>query len=228
MPIGESSSRNPRWAAQPANLLTRAKRRQLATSASSANSATLISMPRAYIALGSNLPSPAGPPDATLAAALEKLATLGRITARSSLYSTEPVGLAPGYSDQPRFLNAVVALGTAIAPFDLLASLLAIEFNFGRDRSASVLNGPRTLDLDILLYGDLVLSMAGLEIPHPRLAQRAFVLVPLAEIAPTLRDPRSGLTAAQLLDHLLANLAPAKSGLEPAVARIQSPLWAAT
>jgi 2-amino-4-hydroxy-6-hydroxymethyldihydropteridine diphosphokinase len=174
-------------------------------------------MPLAYIALGSNLPSPAGPPDATLAAALPHLAALGRITAHSSLYSTEPVGIP----DQPRFLNAVVVLDTALSPFDLLDDLLSIERNFGRDRSASVPNGPRTLDLDILLYGDLVLSTAGLEIPHPRLAQRAFVLVPLAEIAPNLRDPRSGLTVAQLV----ANLQPANSAAESSVASIQSPLW---
>jgi 2-amino-4-hydroxy-6-hydroxymethyldihydropteridine diphosphokinase len=178
-------------------------------------------MPLTYIALGSNLPSPAGPPDATLAAALTQLAVLGRIAARSSLYSTEPVGIP----DQPRFLNAVVAVDTALSPFDFLDALLSIELNFGRDRSASIPNGPRTLDLDILLYGDLVLTTAGLEIPHPRLAQRAFVLVPLAEIAPNLRDPRSGLTVSQLLDQLLANLAPDNSATEPSVLRIQSPLW---
>ena len=174
-------------------------------------------MPLTYIALGSNLPSPAGPPDATLAAALTELATLGSISARSSLYSTAPVGIP----DQPRFLNAAIALETNLSPFDLLDDLLAIELNFGRDRSASVPNGPRTLDLDILLYGDLVLSTAGLEIPHPRLAQRVFVLVPLAEIAPTLRHPRSGLTVTQLL----ANLAPDNSAVEPPVTLVQSPLW---
>ena len=155
-------------------------------------------MPLAYIALGANLPSPAGPPDATLAAALEQIASLGRIAARSSLYSTAPVGLA----DQPRFLNAVIALETDLAPRQLLDDLLFIERFFGRDRSGSVPNGPRTLDLDILLYGDLVLTEPGLEIPHPRLAERAFVLVPLAEIAPDLSIPPSGLTAAQLLANL--------------------------
>ncbi len=155
-------------------------------------------MPVATIALGANLPSPAGPPDVTLAAALEHIRSLGRVAARSSLYSTEPVGFA----DQPRFLNAVVALETDLAPRPLLDALLSIERSFGRDRSGSVPNGPRTLDLDILLYGDLVLTEPGLEIPHPRLAQRAFVLVPLAEIAPDLRVPPSGLTAAQLLANL--------------------------
>jgi 2-amino-4-hydroxy-6-hydroxymethyldihydropteridine diphosphokinase len=174
-------------------------------------------MPLAYIALGSNLPSHAGHPDATLGAALPQLASIGRITARSSLYSTAPVGL----TNQPRFLNAVVALETALAPRTLLAALLFIERIFGRDRAVAVPNGPRTLDLDILLYGDLILSKPGLEIPHPRLAQRAFVLVPLAEIAPDLRDPRSGLTATQLL----ANLAPAATPSDPAVTPVQSPLW---
>jgi len=175
-------------------------------------------MPLVYIALGANLPSPAGPPAATLAAALDHLASLGRITARSSLYSTAPVGLPPGLVDQPRFLNAVIALETDLSPRSLLDALLSVERLFGRDRSAALPNGPRTLDLDILLYGDLILSEPGLEISHPRLAQRAFVLVPLAEIAPHAIDPRSGLTASQLL----ANLAPADPG---AAVRIASPYW---
>jgi 2-amino-4-hydroxy-6-hydroxymethyldihydropteridine diphosphokinase len=172
-------------------------------------------MPLAHIALGANLPSPAGPPDATLAAVLEHIRSLGRIAARSSLYSTEPVGVA----DQPRFLNAVIALETDLAPRPLLNSLLSIERLFGRDRSAAVPNGPRTLDLDILLYGDLILTEPSLEIPHPRLAERAFVLVPLAEIAPGLRIPPSGLTAAELLANLPSSADPS------AVVRFASPHW---
>jgi len=172
-------------------------------------------MPLAYIALGANLPSPAGPPDATLAAAASRLADYGRIAARSSLYSTAPVGFA----DQPRFLNAILALETVLAPRDLLNSHLAVERDFGRDRSTSIPDGPRTLDLDILLYGDLILSEPGLEIPHPRLAQRAFVLVPLAEIAPDLRDPRSGRTIAELLVALPGH--PTSASVLP----FASPLW---
>ena len=173
-------------------------------------------MSLAYIALGANLPSSAGPPEATLAAAVEGLTVLGRITARSSLYSTAPVGFA----DQPRFVNAVVAMETDRSPRELLNGLRAIEQVFGRDRAASPPNGPRTLDLDILLYGDLALCASGLEIPHPRLAGRAFVLVPLNEIAPHLRDPRSQKTVAQLLEALPDRSAP------DAVARIECDLWA--
>jgi 2-amino-4-hydroxy-6-hydroxymethyldihydropteridine diphosphokinase len=152
----------------------------------------------AYIGLGANLPSPAGSPQATLAAAVARIASLGRMVARSSLYSTAPVGL----EDQPRFLNAVVALETALKPRELLAALLAIEHEFGRDRSAGIANGPRTLDLDILLFDDLVVSEPDLKIPHPRLQERAFVLVPLNEIAPQARDPRSCVCVSQLVEGL--------------------------
>ncbi|MGD1064027.1 MAG: 2-amino-4-hydroxy-6-hydroxymethyldihydropteridine diphosphokinase [Terracidiphilus sp.] len=175
-------------------------------------------MSPAHIALGANLLSSAGPPEATLAAAAERLAALGRITARSSLYSTAPVGFA----DQPRFANAVVALETQRSPRDLLDDLLSIELEFGRDRAASPPNGPRTLDLDILFYGDLVLSEYGVEIPHPRLAERAFVLVPLHEIAADLRDPRSGETVVQLLQALTGHTEP------DAVAKIECGVWTDT
>jgi 2-amino-4-hydroxy-6-hydroxymethyldihydropteridine diphosphokinase len=178
-------------------------------------------MSLAYIALGANLPSPAGPPEATLAAADVRLASLGSIAARSSLYSTTPVGAPVGFADQPRFLNAAVALETTLTPFELLGAVLLIEREFGRDRIDSVPNGPRTLDLDILLYDDLVLSEAGLEIPHPRLAQRAFVLVPLNEIAPNFRDPRTGKTVSQLLAELCAN----RVQIGQEVFLIESALW---
>ncbi len=152
----------------------------------------------AYIGMGANLPSAAGPPEATLAAAVPRLAKVGYIVAWSSLYSTAPVGIV----DQPRFVNAVVALDTAFAPLALLNALHAIEHEFGRDRSTGIPNGPRTLDLDILLYGEQVVSEQRLEIPHPRLAERGFALVPLSEIAPEVCDPRSGATIRQLLEQL--------------------------
>ena len=152
----------------------------------------------AYIALGGNIPSRMGPPEETLVAAVARLQLLGRVTARSSLYSTEPVG----YADQPRFVNAVVALETDLQPRALLERLLDIEKEFGRDRATGIPNGPRSLDLDIVLYGEHTINEPGLEIPHPRLAERAFVLVPISEIAPQIRDSRSGKTMTQLLDSL--------------------------
>lgn len=176
-------------------------------------------MRTAYIGMGSNLASTVGPPDATLAAAAGRLAALGRVVARSPLYSTRPIG----YAEQPRFLNAVVALDTALSPRTLLDALLAIERDFGRDRSAGIPNGPRTLDLDILMLGDLCLCEAGLEIPHPRLPARAFVLVPLNEIAPQAVHPRRGKTVAQLL-HIFRESA--QDDLD-AVVPIQSVVWRA-
>jgi 2-amino-4-hydroxy-6-hydroxymethyldihydropteridine diphosphokinase len=151
--------------------------------------------------MGSNLASWAGAPEATLATAALWIESLGRVVYRSSLYSTEPVGFA----DQPRFTNAVVKLESELEASDLLERLLGIEAEFGRDRATGVENGPRTLDLDILLFGNQRISEPGLEIPHPRLAKRAFVLVPLSEIAPDAVDPRSGKTVAQLLESLFAN-----------------------
>lgn len=155
-------------------------------------------MRTAYIGMGANLESWAGTPAETLAAAVERLAMLGRVVLRSSLYLTEPVG----YADQPRFINAVVALETALSPAALLRGLLAIEKEFGRDRSKSFANGPRTLDLDLLLLGDLNLHEADLDIPHPRLAERAFVLAPLAEIAPGVHVPGHDASVGELFERL--------------------------
>jgi 2-amino-4-hydroxy-6-hydroxymethyldihydropteridine diphosphokinase len=168
--------------------------------------------------MGGNLASKAGGPEATLAAAVLRLESLGRVTARSSLYSTAPVGLA----EQPRFVNAVAALETALGPHELLVGLLAIEQEFGRDRSAGIANGPRTLDLDLLLLGDLQIREPELEIPHPRLAGRAFVLVPLEEIAAGLVVPGYRKNVAELL-------AAQESGSADvtAVVRIQDAAWPA-
>jgi 2-amino-4-hydroxy-6-hydroxymethyldihydropteridine diphosphokinase len=144
----------------------------------------------AYVALGANL----GDPVAAVQAALAALAALpeSRVVRASSLYRTAPVGLG----NQPDFINAVAALQTALAPATLLDALLAIEEGFGRVRAAK--NGPRTIDLDLLLHGNLELAQPRLTLPHPRLHLRAFVLVPLAEIAPDLRLPGRGSVAAWL------------------------------
>jgi 2-amino-4-hydroxy-6-hydroxymethyldihydropteridine diphosphokinase len=174
-------------------------------------------METAYIGMGGNLPSQAGTPEATLAAAAARLESLGRVTHHSSLYSTEPVGFAA----QPRFVDAVVALETELEPQDLLQGLLAIEQEFGRDRATGIVNGPRTLDLDILLFDGRKISEPGLEIPHPRLAERAFVLIPLNEIAPRIVAAACGTTVSQLLDRLHRN-----AGNETdAVVPIQSDGW---
>ena len=134
-------------------------------------------MPPAYLALGSNL----GDRWATLAAAVRRLrAEPGlRVVATSQFYETAPVGCPPGAGE---FLNAVVAVETECGPEDLLQLLLRIERQFGRTRSER--NSPRTLDLDLILYGDAVINAPDLIVPHPRMHERAFVLVPLAEIAP--------------------------------------------
>ena len=144
-------------------------------------------MIRAYVALGANL----GEPRATISAALAALADLASTTvvARSSLYRTAPVGL----KHQPDFINAVAALDTALTPWQLLEALFALEAHFGRSRS--VPNAPRTLDLDLLLHGDTSLGEARLTLPHPRMHERAFVLAPLAEIAPGCAIPGRGLVA---------------------------------
>ena len=152
-------------------------------------------MPTAAIGLGANLPSPAGAPAETIAAAIERLAELGRIVATSSQYRTAPVG----YLDQPAFINAAALLETKLAPHALLHALLEIERSFGRDRAASPPKGPRTIDLDLLLYDDLLLNDPALTLPHPAMHERRFVLAPLREIAPEWRHPVLDRTMTQLL-----------------------------
>ena len=145
----------------------------------------------AYIGLGSNL----GERERTLRSAIAGLRQLGTVEAVSSFYETAPVGPVA----QPEFLNAVVALRTSLPPQELMHALLRIEQQHGRDRSVSVPKGPRTLDLDLLSYGNLVMDSATLTLPHPALEERRFVLEPLAEIAPEWRHPASGKSAAELL-----------------------------
>jgi 2-amino-4-hydroxy-6-hydroxymethyldihydropteridine diphosphokinase len=144
----------------------------------------------AYVALGANL----GDPVATVCSAFAALAELPQTTlaAMSPLYRTAPVGI----TEQPEFINAAARLETELAPEALLDALLAIEQEFGRVRGER--NGPRTLDLDILLYGDEVIDTPRLSLPHPRLHLRAFVLCPLADLAPTLPLPGRGTVAAWL------------------------------
>jgi 2-amino-4-hydroxy-6-hydroxymethyldihydropteridine diphosphokinase len=178
-------------------------------------------MQTAYIGMGGNLASRAGAPGATLAAAALRLESLGRVVRRSSLYSTAPVGFVA----QPRFVNAVVALETELAPLELLNGLLAIEKEFGRDRAAGFANGPRTLDLDILLLGDLEIRSPELLIPHPRLAQRAFVLTPLNDIAPSVVVPGCGKTVGQLMDSQVSQSGLDAPGESDAVTRIESEGW---
>jgi 2-amino-4-hydroxy-6-hydroxymethyldihydropteridine diphosphokinase len=139
---------------------------------------------RAFVALGANI----GEPVKHLRAAVEDLSTLPDtcVAARSSLYRSAPVGLI----NQPDFINAVVAVDTGLAPLDLLHALLTIEARHGRVRS--IPNAPRTLDLDLLLHGDSRLDSTELTLPHPRMHQRAFVLLPLLEIAPDVALPGLG------------------------------------
>jgi len=152
----------------------------------------------AAIALGSNLPSPCGDRDANLREAITRVARLGKVRAVSSFYDTAPVG----YTDQPDFLNAALLLDTELDPLELMRALLAIERAMGRDRAIAPAKGPRIIDLDLLLVDDAVLATPELTLPHPAMAKRSFVLEPLAEIAPAMVDPLTGLTVAELLAHL--------------------------
>jgi len=138
----------------------------------------------AFIGLGANLDNPVS----QVQRALDELDRIpgNRVTRRSSLYRTAPVGFA----GQPAFINAVARAETTLPPAELLAALQDLEDRHGRTRSFA--NAPRTLDLDLLLYGDHPIEQPGLKLPHPRMHQRAFVLVPLAEIAADVQVPGQG------------------------------------
>ena len=148
---------------------------------------------KAYVGLGSNL----GERENLIRVALEGLSRLPetRLALVSSLYDTAPVG----EEDQPNFLNAVARLETELTARQLLWNMLLVERRLGRVRQSSRRYGPRTIDLDILFYGSSVIRSRELEVPHPRLTERRFVLVPLAQIAPEFRHPTLRLTVTQLL-----------------------------
>jgi len=137
-------------------------------------------MPRVFVGLGSNL----GDRERNLRDAVERLRAIGAVRL-SALTDTDPVGVV----DQPNFLNAVAELSSELSARELLDRLLEIERELGRDRAKERRWGPRTIDLDLLLYGDEVIEEPGLTLPHPRLAERRFVLEPLHELAPDLALP---------------------------------------
>jgi 2-amino-4-hydroxy-6-hydroxymethyldihydropteridine diphosphokinase len=144
-----------------------------------------------YLSLGSNV----GRREANLRAALDRLPSVAvRPTRVSPVYETEPVD----YTNQPWFLNLVVEAETDLFPVQLLTRLERIEHDLGRVRT--VAKGPRTIDIDILLYGHSVVRRRDLEIPHPRMAQRRFVLAPLADLAPDLRHPVTRQTVREMLE----------------------------
>ena len=141
-----------------------------------------------FLALGSNL----GDRAATIEGAIEFLARAGEVAGKSPLYETAPVGI----TDQPAFINAVIRLRTSLGPERLFVYAKSVEAAFGR--RPGVRYGPRPLDIDLLIYGDLHIHTTRLDVPHPHLAERAFVLIPLRDIAPEVVLPGPGATVREL------------------------------
>jgi 2-amino-4-hydroxy-6-hydroxymethyldihydropteridine diphosphokinase len=152
---------------------------------------------QAFLSLGSNV----GGREANLVEALQRLQAAGiHVLRRSSIYETEPQDLR----DQPWFLNLVVEVETELFPRMLLARIQAIELGMGRRRQVS--KGPRTIDIDILLFGKFVIATRELQVPHPRMSERRFVMEPLAELAPGLRHPVNGKTVLEMLSETSAQI----------------------
>jgi 2-amino-4-hydroxy-6-hydroxymethyldihydropteridine diphosphokinase len=149
-----------------------------------------------YLSLGSNLGDRMG----NLGEAMRRLAELGTVLACSSFYETEPVDVM---EEQPWYANCAIAMETELTPSEFLARMLAIEQAMGRQRTHA--KSPRTIDIDIVLFGDLKIEDPELTIPHPGMRQRRFVLEPLAELAPGVVDPVSGKTAREMLAELPAD-----------------------
>jgi 2-amino-4-hydroxy-6-hydroxymethyldihydropteridine diphosphokinase len=147
---------------------------------------------KVYLSLGSNV----GDREAHLRDAQARLGAVGRVSAVSSFYETEPVE----FTEQPWFLNCAVALETAQTPQPLMTSILNLEEAMGRRRVQK--KGPRTIDIDILLFGDTILNSPEITVPHPAMHERRFVLEPLAEIAPNVRHPILNKTILELRDAL--------------------------
>jgi 2-amino-4-hydroxy-6-hydroxymethyldihydropteridine diphosphokinase len=161
--------------------------------------AVAVSRPVA-IAIGSNL----GDRQAAIGFAIDRLSRLLANVTASKIVETEPLGPdGRVLSDQPPFLNLVITGTTTLPPRQLLEQLLAAEREFGRERPYP--GAPRTLDLDLILYGDQVIDEPGLQVPHPRFRSRYFVLGPLAQIAPEMLDPVTGRTVTELLKRLLSD-----------------------
>lgn len=150
----------------------------------------------AAVALGSNQESGFGDREATLREAVKRIGALGKVRAVSTFHDTEPVGVVA----QPRFLNAALLLETELEPRELMSGLLDIERAMGRERT--IAKGPRVIDLDLLLYEQVVMATAELTLPHPEMHERRFVLEPLAEIAPGMVHPVLGMTVKEMLARL--------------------------
>jgi len=146
----------------------------------------------AYLSLGSNL----GDRAANIRECISRLKGCGRVARISSLYETEPMELL----EQPWFLNCAVKLETSLSPRELLACIQKIEADLGRNRVVD--KGPRTIDVDVLLYDDVIVDDSALKIPHPAMTRRRFVLEPLSEIAPEVLHPLAGKSAQQMLAEL--------------------------